>query len=91
MRLLNWWAALPWRQLRSTAVPHLHCCLHVQAMVPCSEAEKEAQPVKIPFSTIIDAPVDCLWAKINDWSNDYSWVQDSQVRHTWSNARNAGA
>jgi len=49
-------------------------------MVPCSEAEKEAQPVTIPFSTIIDAPVDCLWAHINAWSTDYSWVQHSQVQ-----------
>ncbi len=51
----------------------------MQAMVPCSEAEKEAQPVTIPFSTTIDAPVDCLWAKIDAWSTDYSWVEDTQV------------
>jgi quinol monooxygenase YgiN len=49
-----------------------------QAMVPCSEAEKEAQPVTIPFSTVIDAPVECLWAKIDAWSTDYSWVQHAQ-------------
>ncbi len=51
----------------------------MQAMVPCSEAEKEAQPVTIPFSTTINAPVDCLWAKIDAWSTDYSWVEDTQV------------
>jgi hypothetical protein len=48
-------------------------------MIPCSEAEKEAQPVSIPMSTVIDAPVECLWEKIDAWSTDCTWVQGSQV------------
>lgn len=60
--------------LTSTAV-----CQWLQAMIPCSEVQKEAQPVDIPMSTIIDAPMQCLWDRINAWSTDYSWVQHAQV------------
>lgn len=51
----------------------------MQAMIPCSEAEKEAEAVKIPMSVNMEAPVECLWARINDWSGDHTWVQGSQV------------
>lgn len=48
-------------------------------MIPCSEVEKEAEPVSIPMSVIIDAPVSCLWERIDDWSRDHTWVLGAQV------------
>ena len=48
-------------------------------MVPASEEAAEAQETVLPFSTIIDAPVDCLWKKFDNWGGDYSWVDDAQV------------
>lgn len=53
-------------------------------MIPCSEAEKEAEPVSIPMSTIIDAPVECLWDKIDAWGTDHTWVQGAQVHREQS-------
>ena len=49
-------------------------------MIPCTQAQAEAKPVTVPFQFTMDAPVDVLWAKIDNWSNDYSWVQGSQVQ-----------
>ena len=51
----------------------------LQAMIPCTEAQAEAKPVSIPFQFTMDAPIEVVWAKIDDWSHDHSWVQGSQV------------
>ena len=51
----------------------------LQAMIPCTQAQAEAKPVSIPFQFTMDAPIEVVWAKINDWSHDHSWVQGSQV------------
>ena len=39
--------------------------------------------MSIPFQFTMDAPIEVVWAKINDWSHDHSWVQGSQV---WTRA-----
>lgn len=51
----------------------------MQAMISCSEAQKEAEPVRIPMSVLMEAPVECLWARIDNWNSDHTWVQGSQV------------
>ena len=33
----------------------------------------------IPFSIEMDAPIEVLWAKINNWAGDISWVKDAKV------------
>ena len=52
-------------------------------MIPCTEAQAEAKPVSIPFQFTMDAPIEVVWAKIDDWSHDHSWVQGSQVNTSW--------
>ena len=38
-------------------------CFRVQTMVPCSQAEREAKPTTASFSVLVNAPMECLWAK----------------------------
>ncbi|KAK9819843.1 hypothetical protein WJX72_003157 [[Myrmecia] bisecta] len=43
-------------------------------LVPCSEAQKKASAKEFRVSTPVAAPVDCIWSKLDNWS-DVSWVQ----------------
>ncbi|KAK9828746.1 hypothetical protein WJX72_001908 [[Myrmecia] bisecta] len=46
-------------------------------LVPCSEAQKKAPAKQFTVSTTVDASVDCIWSKLDNWS-DVSWVQGTQ-------------
>ena len=35
----------------------------MQTMLPCSQAEQEAKPTTASFSVLVNAPMECLWAK----------------------------
>ena len=61
----------------------------VQAMIPCSEAQAEALPVTIPFSVLLDAPMDVLWKTLGDWTN-ISWVFGAKVSSSLCRARTGG-